>query len=307
MKNTNSLNLGWMTTSMVLHTAAASALVFASFDATNTSQHQSLKQQQLIEFQVQDENVQQQTPAASENVEKNIPEKKSTATADRQLAATPAKNKITTLPSKKVSSSQSTQNKITTETEPEPKYVVMAPEPLEKNEPATAAATAPAATEEKEILEEQVQQPSAIASNSTNEEALDIPEPQPVEVKNSTPSQGPAIAINGNQDTASNVRTLEQLKQAPGNEVPKYDNDDRLHKRQGDVTFWAYVNKQGTLEKFKLIESTGFRELDFKTLRVLRSWKFYPGQEGWVEIPYSWSLKGEAQIKPTTLRRSSEL
>ena len=35
--------------------------------------------------------------------------------------------------------------------------------------------------------------------------------------------------------------------------------------------------------------------LNGKTLKALKGWKFYPGQEGWVEIPYRWTLKGGAQ------------
>lgn len=308
MKNSNGFNLGWMTASMALHTAAASALVFASLDAANSSQKHNLKQQeQLIEFQVQDETP-QAPQASSQNIsqptEEVIETPKLVEPTVRQVATSPTKNKITTLPSKKASTTQATENnKLAAETEPQ--YVVVAPVP-------TTQATE--TLNEQEVLEDASKGPTQLANNSVAEETLDIPEPQPVEInkptqaKNTTDSSvsaGPAIAIGGNEN--SNVRTLEQLKQVPGNEVPKYDSDDRLHKRQGDVTFWAYVNKQGSLEKFKLIESTGFRELDFKTLRVLRSWKFYPGQEGWVEIPYSWSLKGEAQIKPTTLRRSSQL
>lgn len=314
MKNTNGFSLGWMTASMALHTAAASALVFANFDASNSSQHQSAKQQ-LIEFQVQDEKIQtHESPSLTTEsiVEQETEETKSIETADRQLATSPIKHKTTALPSKKVSIVKTEQKNPTTENQSEPQYVVMAPIKSQEIQ-------AEEQTQEQEVLEDPSQNtPAAIANNSSAEEALDIPEPQPVEISKpsstqnisnspvSATSAGPAIAMNNNQD-ATAIRTLEQLKQVPGNEVPKYSSDDRLHKRQGDVTFWAYVNKQGTLEKFKLVESTGFRELDFKTLRVLRSWKFYPGQQGWVEIPYSWSLKGEAQIKPTTLRRSSEL
>ncbi len=337
MKNTNVFSLGWMTASMALRTAAASALVFASIDANNSQQHHSLKkQQQLIEFQIQDEKIQtdespslttesiveqdnEQTKEPTEEIiQKNSAVIKSSETADRQLATSPIKNKTTTLPNKKVSTAKTEQKSPTTDNQSEPQYVVMAPVATassiaeETSDKQTEKQTQEL-TQEQEVLDDPSQNMSAIANNSSAEEALDIPEPQPVEIskptttKNTTSSAGPAIAINNNQDSASNIRTLEQLKQVPGNEVPKYNSDDRFHKRQGDVTFWAYVNKQGSLEKFKLVESTGFRELDFKTLRVLRSWKFYPGQEGWVEIPYSWSLKGEAQIKPTPLRRSSEL
>lgn len=99
------------------------------------------------------------------------------------------------------------------------------------------------------------------------------------------------------------VRALEDLKQMPGNERPHYDLQDRLQKRQGTVQFLAYISKDGRPVKFKLDKSTGFRELDGKTLAALKKWKFYPGQEGWVEIPFVWDLTGDAKEFPTGLRR----
>jgi TonB family protein len=101
----------------------------------------------------------------------------------------------------------------------------------------------------------------------------------------------------------SNVRALEDLRQMPGNKKPMYGVDDRLRKRQGDITLLAYITKSGVPAKFELVNSTGHRELDSKTLAALKEWRFYPGQEGWVEIPFKWDLKGGVQEKPTTLRR----
>jgi TonB family protein len=102
---------------------------------------------------------------------------------------------------------------------------------------------------------------------------------------------------------ANEVRSLNELRQKPGNEHPIYDSDDRFHGRQGDVSFLAYISKEGAPVKFKMLQSSGFRELDAKTLKAIRNWKFYPGQEGWVEIPFRWDLKGGPQEMPATLRR----
>lgn len=92
------------------------------------------------------------------------------------------------------------------------------------------------------------------------------------------------------------VRSVEDLKQMPGNSKPQYDSDDRLKGRKGEVSFLAYVSKEGFLTNFKMLKSSGHRELDAKTLRAIKGWKFYPGQEGMVEIPFSWDLKGG--VKP---------
>lgn len=92
------------------------------------------------------------------------------------------------------------------------------------------------------------------------------------------------------------VRSVEDLKQMPGNEKPQYEAEDRLKGRKGEVSFMAYVTKEGFLSNFKMLKSSGHRELDAKTLKAIKGWKFYPGQEGMVEIPFSWDLKGG--VKP---------
>ena len=99
------------------------------------------------------------------------------------------------------------------------------------------------------------------------------------------------------------VRTLEQLRQKLGNKFPQYDVQERLQHQEGEAVFYAYVNKDGSLSQFKLGQSTGFRNLDAKTLGALKKWRFYPGQEGWVEMPYKWVLKGDAMEAGGLLRK----
>lgn len=99
------------------------------------------------------------------------------------------------------------------------------------------------------------------------------------------------------------VRKLEDLRQKPGNQKPNYDVQDRMDGLSGTIIINAYVTKEGTLTLFRLIQSTGHRNLDRKTLAALKDWKFYPGQEGWVELPFKWDLKGGIQQKPTLLKR----
>jgi len=113
-----------------------------------------------------------------------------------------------------------------------------------------------------------------------------------------------ASGVGGGAAGSSNVRSLQELRQVPGNKRPQYDSQDRLHQRQGEVGFLAYVSRAGSITQFKMIQSSGHRQLDAKTLKAIRDWKFYPGQEGWVEIPFKWDLKGGPQEMPTTLRRS---
>ena len=90
----------------------------------------------------------------------------------------------------------------------------------------------------------------------------------------------------------------------PGNPIPQYSKEERLYGQQGYVVFEAYISKSGVPAQFKQTRSTGYRNLDAKTLQALKKWKFYPGQEGWVEIPFSWDLQGGPQETPA-LNRSS--
>lgn len=100
------------------------------------------------------------------------------------------------------------------------------------------------------------------------------------------------------------IRSLDQLKQLPGNPRPQYDREERRRGDQGKVTFVAYISKDGFPSQFRQLESTGFKNLDEKTLAALKKWRFYPGQEGWVELPFRWDLKGGLQEDGGLLRRS---
>lgn len=106
---------------------------------------------------------------------------------------------------------------------------------------------------------------------------------------NSSTTQSPSGS------SSNGVKTLSEMKQKPGNSKPQYDSDDRLHQRQGQVAFLAYVNRDGSIGQIKPITLSGHRTLDLKTLKAIKNWKFYPGQEGWVEIPFKWDLKGGPQ------------
>ncbi|MBC7465994.1 MAG: TonB family protein [Bdellovibrio sp.] len=103
---------------------------------------------------------------------------------------------------------------------------------------------------------------------------------------------------------AIGVRSLDELRQMPGNPKPQYSVEERLRREQGFVAFHAYISKAGLPTQFRITQSTGFRNLDGKTLSALKKWKFYPGQEGWVEIPFKWDIKGGVQEVPTLLRRA---
>jgi TonB family protein len=113
-------------------------------------------------------------------------------------------------------------------------------------------------------------------------------------------SPEPTMAVAG---IPGGVRSLDQMRQMPGNKFPQYSSEERLARQEGKAVFYAYVNKDGSLAQFKLGQTTGYRNLDSKTLTALKKWKFYPGQEGWVEMPFEWALKGDALEAGGTLRK----
>lgn len=108
-------------------------------------------------------------------------------------------------------------------------------------------------------------------------------------------NNGENQAQNQVAGTPNGIRSLDQLRQMPGNPRPQYDRDERLRGHAGDVAFVAYISKAGAVTQFRMMKSTGYRNLDSKTLAALKKWRFYPGQEGWVELPFRWDLKGDVQ------------
>ncbi|MFN3455232.1 MAG: TonB family protein [Pseudobdellovibrio sp.] len=140
---------------------------------------------------------------------------------------------------------------------------------------------------------------NTISGNNRNGEA----QASASNAQNGQGLNGSGVNATGSGAGQGKVRSIDQLRQMPGNPMPQYSVDERLNQQQGKVTFQAYVTPDGRLTQFKRLNSTGYENLDSKTLTALRKWKFYPGQEGWVEIPQVWSLKGDVEQAPTLLRR----
>lgn len=100
------------------------------------------------------------------------------------------------------------------------------------------------------------------------------------------------------------IRSLENLRQMPGNPKPRYSENERLNRQQGHVVFLAYISRAGYPTQFRQTHSTGYANLDRKTLDALKKWRFYPGQEGWVEIPFKWDLRGGPQETSALFKRN---
>ncbi|MCB0369126.1 MAG: TonB family protein [Bdellovibrionales bacterium] len=119
-----------------------------------------------------------------------------------------------------------------------------------------------------------------------------------------SPSGSGLVGTSGSGSVpGGKIRKLEELRQMPGNKKPQYSINERLKGLSGDIVLYGFVTKQGSLSSLRVAKSTGYQSLDDKTFAAVKNWKFYPGQEGWVELPFKWDLKGGVQQKPTLLRR----
>lgn len=115
-----------------------------------------------------------------------------------------------------------------------------------------------------------------------------------------------ATAANGDGrplGAPTGVRDAEDLREAPGNPKPIYPYEDRLNGRQGTVTFFAYVNSNGSLREIRLDRGAGSQTIDNSAIAAFRKYRYLPGQEGWIRKSFTFNLKGEAEEVPLKLRR----
>lgn len=176
----------------------------------------------------------------------------------------------------------------------------------ERERQALAAAATERVAREAQAAREAEQARAAEAAKQAEEARLAEQAKAQAIVAGQAPTGTGRGAGEGQSSAQGDVRALSELKQMPGNKAPQYDSDDRLQGRQGEVAFLAYVSQSGFVTQFKLLQSSGHRVLDAKTLKAIKGWKFYPGQEGWVEIPFKWDLKGGPQEMPMRLRLKSQ-
>jgi TonB family protein len=173
--------------------------------------------------------------------------------------------------------------------------------PVSEEAPVQMAAQPEVTSEEiREQVEEKLETTPIVAAAEATEPTEAPVVEQPVQ---QTSGQGDATQSSSPAPVQGELRSLAQLRQMPGNPKPMYEPKERRLGHNGNVIFKAFVTQDGRLSNFQLLQSTGHKNLDFKTLKALKQWKFYPGQEGWVELPFKWDLKGGPQEMPTQLRR----
>jgi TonB family protein len=98
------------------------------------------------------------------------------------------------------------------------------------------------------------------------------------------------------------IRDASKLVPAAGNRSFVYPQQDRLKRREGTAWVVGRVTQQGSIAEVYLERSSGSKTMDEEALRTFKSWKFMPGQEGFVRQPVQFVLQGEAEEVKATLR-----
>ena len=98
------------------------------------------------------------------------------------------------------------------------------------------------------------------------------------------------------------IKNADQLKQYPGNVPPEYPLRERIERKEGKVSFLAYVNDLGTIQEVRLKQSSGRSSFDQVAWEAFKKYRFYPGQSGWVEKSFVFSLKGSTKTYGGQLR-----
>ena len=99
------------------------------------------------------------------------------------------------------------------------------------------------------------------------------------------------------------VRDARTLMALQNNPKPVYPLPDKLAGRQGTAVLVAKVKQDGTVENVTLEKSSGSKMMDESAATAFKSWKYKPGQEGYVRLPVQFQLVGDAKIIPAQLKR----
>lgn len=113
--------------------------------------------------------------------------------------------------------------------------------------------------------------------------------------------------INSDQELLQSQDQLIEKFQVIKAPLPSYSREERRRGLQGICAFAFEVDINGKPFNFKLIESSGHRELDKKSLQSLKLWRFKPGKTGNHTKSFKWEIRGLDKNEYGSLRRNSAL
>jgi TonB family protein len=78
---------------------------------------------------------------------------------------------------------------------------------------------------------------------------------------------------------------------------PEYPIGFVIHGAKGRGRFRLTINsKSGLVDEVKILQSTGYRELNELAVKALLQWQFKPGTSSPVEVPVEFSIQGGNRI-----------
>jgi len=78
---------------------------------------------------------------------------------------------------------------------------------------------------------------------------------------------------------------------------PEYPIGFVIHGAKGTGRFRLTINsKSGLVDEVKVVQSTGYRELNELAVKALLQWQFKPGTPSPVEVPVEFSIQGGNRI-----------
>lgn len=86
------------------------------------------------------------------------------------------------------------------------------------------------------------------------------------------------------------------LRQQGGNRPPLYPVADRIRRESGKVMVLGYVDRNGDVSRVQIEDSTGTPRMESNAIQAFSNYKFQKGQEGWVKMPFEFTLDGEARV-----------
>jgi TonB family protein len=78
---------------------------------------------------------------------------------------------------------------------------------------------------------------------------------------------------------------------------PEYPMGFVIHAAKGKGRFRLTINSQsGLVDQVKVLQSTGYKELNELAVKALLQWQFKPGTPSPVEVPVDFSIQGGNRI-----------
>jgi TonB family protein len=137
-------------------------------------------------------------------------------------------------------------------------------------------------------------QPSPVAiEKAFNEEPPEVKETSTNNFENIEETKEPISADL--HPSLNHPKDARLLIQKSGNKGPEYSVRDRINKKTGQVVVLGFVDNQGFVTQVKIIKSSGTKSMEENVLGAFKEYRFAENQEGWVKMPYQFSLEGEAK------------